>query len=193
MDIPTTEAMALRLAYGHGDRDGVSGPPKHPVGLRDVGQLEIRTRRYVCTGNSMPGSLDPATMRVFAVIRALVFALWPMAAVAAPLSTSLEADKWWWSLGMATLGTLTAVLGRINAQIEAQSSDTTPAKKPLTGLQWSILVASQMSFCWLAGAIFYLMGLHWQLPPYVLPVTVALGSFGGARSVEYAMTRWLQK
>lgn len=192
MGIPAIDKISLFVADGYGGRTGSPDTPKHPIGLRDVGRLEIRTRRYVRTGNSMPRSLDPATMRVFAIIRALVFALWPMAAVAAPLSTSLEADKWWWSLGMATLGTLTAVLGRINAQIEAQSEDQ-PTKKPLTGLQWSVLVASQMSFCWLAGAIFYLLGLHWQLPPYVLPVTVALASFGGARSVEYAMTRWLQK
>lgn len=188
--------LQISLADGHSYRNGGPDSPKRPIGLHHVGDLEIRNRRWVRPVDRANGPVDPATMRVFIAAYAVIMMMWPLSVWAAVVSTTIESDKWWWSLGMASLGTLTAVLSRINSQIEElrnEDPNAPPKKKPLTTLGWAILVASQMSFCWLAGAMFYLMGLHWGLPQYVLPVTVAAACIGGAKSVEWLMNKVLQK
>lgn len=194
--LPQIENLSLLVAHGHSDRHGGPDSPKRPIGLHHVGDLEVRNRRWIRPVDRSTRPVDPATMKVFLAAYSIIAMMWPLSVWAAAVSTTIESDKWWWSLGMATLGTLTAVLSRIHGQIEELRNEdpaTPPKKKPLTTLGWAVLVASQMSFCWLAGAMFYLMGLHWGLPQYVLPVTVAAACIGGAKSVEWLMNKVLQK
>lgn len=140
-------------------------------------------------------------MKVLSYIQGLVFMLWAGAALAAPIVDTTENDKWWFSLLMASMGVITVVLGKVKAEIDAerenmlarQKDSTVPPYIPMTMKQWAVMVASQSAVCWMAAAIFYFLGRHWQLGQWMLPATVALAAIGGAKSIEYAMTRIFQK
>lgn len=134
-------------------------------------------------------------MKVFAAMRAFIFLMWSGSALAGPLviDSIKEAPEIWVAV-MCTFGTIVAVLSRIQSQIDGQNDqDETKRKKPLTKIQWWLLIASQAATSLFAGVIFFLLGLHFQMGDHMLFVTVALASIGGAKSVEFAMNKWMNK
>lgn len=139
--------------------------------------------------------MDSATvsaMRLFAVIRAFVLCMWPASLWAAESMsgglTSLSTPAWLSLVGLSTLGGVTALLFRINAQINSAVDANSPAPVPIHNL-W-VLALSQMLSSWLAGAIFLLIGMHFEWASALLGAAVAISSFGGAKSIEVAAT-WL--
>lgn len=128
-------------------------------------------------------------MKLFNLIRAFVICMWPASLFAAPaIQQSFESVPgiaWLVASGLSTLGGVTALMFRLEAQINQKDA---PA---LEGSRLWIMVASQMLLSWLAGAIFFLLGLHWEMPIFLTGAVVAMASFGGAKSIEYAWNRIL--
>jgi hypothetical protein len=125
-------------------------------------------------------------MRLFNGIRLLILLLWPTTLLAAPAFQqsfdSVPGIAWLVASALSTLGGVTALMYRLQMQLE------NPEYKPVNRL-WA-LVVSQMLCSWLAGAIFFLLGLHWEFPLFLLGASVAVASFGGAKSIE-SVASWL--
>lgn len=128
-------------------------------------------------------------MSIFNFIRAFVLCMWPASLFAAPaIQQSFESVPgiaWLVASGLSTLGGVTALMFRLESQINR------PDAVPLTQARLWVLVASQMLLSWLAGSIFFLLGLHWEMPIFLTGAVVAMASFGGAKSIEYAWNRIL--
>lgn len=125
-------------------------------------------------------------MRLFNAIRVIVLLLWPASILAAPALQqsfdSVPGIAWLVTAALSTLGGVTALMYRLQMQLE--NPDYKPVKR------FWVLVASQMLCSWLAGAIFFLLGLHWEWPLFLLGASVAAASFGGAKSIE-SVASWL--
>lgn len=128
-------------------------------------------------------------MRLFGGIRLLILLLWPTTLLAAPALQqsfdSVPGIAWLVASALSTLGGVTALMYRLQMQLE------NPDYKPVKRL-W-VLVTSQMLCSWLAGAIFFLLGLHWEFPLFLLGASVAVASFGGAKSIESVASRFVTK
>jgi len=126
-------------------------------------------------------------MRMFALVRAFVLLMWPVSLFAAPaLSQSLEGvpgAQWFLASFLSTLGGVTAFFFQLNAKFDD------PNYKPITKARLWVMLGSQMFCSWLAGAVFFLLGLHWSLPFFLLGATVAVSSFMGAKALDIVASR----
>lgn len=127
-----------------------------------------------------------SAMRLFYTIKAFILCMWPATLFAAPaLQQSFESIPgiaWLVASALSTLGGVTALMYRLQMQLE-QPDPPRPVRL------W-VLVSSQMLCSWLAGSIFFLLGLHWEWPLFLLGASVAVASFGGAKSIE-SVANWL--
>lgn len=128
-------------------------------------------------------------MRLFNAIRTLLLFMWPASLLAAPALQqsfdSVPGIAWLVASALSTLGGVTALMYRLQMQLEQPDPP-----EPIRVRRFWVLVASQMLCSWLAGAVFFLLGLHWQWPLFMLGAAVAVASFGGAKSIE-SVANWL--
>lgn len=129
-------------------------------------------------------------MRLFQAIRIFIAMMWPTSLFAAPVIQqsfdSVPGIAWLVVSALSTLGGVTALMYRLQMQLENPD-------KPVKFERLWILVASQMLCSWLAGAIFFLLGLHWEWPLFLLGAAVTVASFGGAKTIEAVAERFLSK
>lgn len=131
-------------------------------------------------------------MTLFKLIRAFLIALWPVSILAAPAMQqsfdSIPFVAWCVVVFNSTLGGLTALMLRINAQINASVDESATPPKPIKNLP--VLVASQMLCSWSAGAAFFFFGLHWEWPLIPVAGAIVVASFGGAKTIE-SLAAWM--
>lgn len=130
-------------------------------------------------------------MRLFAAIRIFLVCMWPTSLLAAPVIQqsfeSVPGIAWLVVSALSTLGGVTALMYRLQMQL-----DHPDAQMPTPRRLW-VLVASQMLCSWLAGSIFFLLGLHWEWPLFLLGAAVACASFGGAKTIEAVSDKILSR
>lgn len=129
-------------------------------------------------------------MRLFNAIKVFVAMMWPTSLLAAPVIQqsfdSVPGVAWFVVSLLSTLGGVTALMYRLQQQLDNPD-------KPVKFERLWILVTSQMLCSWLAGSIFFLLGLHWEWPMFLLGAAVAVASFGGAKTIEAVAERFLAK
>lgn len=129
-------------------------------------------------------------MRLFHAIRIFIAMMWPTSLLAAPVIQqsfdSVPGIAWLVVSLLSTLGGVTALMYRLQQQLENPD-------KPVKFDRLWILVTSQMLCSWLAGSVFFMLGLHWEWPLFLLGAAVAVASFGGAKTIEAVAEKFIAK
>lgn len=188
MDIHHTPSIPIRMVHGDRSWDDGLDTAADSLDRSGGGGGQILFRRMHSCDAGCFGSSDKAVsaMRLLQGLRVFILALWPGTVLAATsIQQSFESVPLMaWLVGtvLSTLGGATALMLRLMQQME---NPETPIPKRL-----KLMVASQMLCSWLAGAAFFLLGLHFEWPLFLLCASVAIASFGGAKTLE-SLGSWL--
>lgn len=129
---------------------------------------------------------------ILAIIRTLVFCLWPMSAFAAgeTLGGALYSHSladWIAVLMLSTVSGLVAFLNRVKKHLEADAleragKDFIQADKML--LDWRVFAGLHMSCSYLAGLLAFFVSEHLEFSNYMEALSIALAAWAGAKLID---------
>lgn len=130
--------------------------------------------------------------RIIHVVRWFVLAMWPASSFAGQVMfdgqsfSSVSPSAWIAAVAMSTLGGLTSLLWKVQLMLTA--NEPVPAGR----LRLGIFLAANLFMSWFAGTAAFFIGLHTQMPLFLLALTIGLAAFLGAKFIDLTIGKFIK-
>lgn len=142
----------------------------------------------------MPRSESPPVnaARILLCVRVVVLSMWPASSWAGSVVFSgqsfdtVSASAWIAAVAMSTLGGLTSLLWKV--QLMLTNNEPVPAGRWRLG----VFLAANLLMSWFAGTLAFFIGLHTELPLFLLAITIGFAAFLGAKFVDMTVGKFIK-